>query len=276
MRPLFVLVKNSRFFVAIGIILLAAGLLGLIRDKTPMPEKQDHQQDLALGESADFDPDYPGVHDQQNTDILDREFEMFHIPELKVESLITILEDEGLELVCPEETKSLILKGLHFGGKPLGAILQEVFRSHGYGILRQAQQVILIPVQQEIKYQPIANDTDQIQRTNQISAKFKVQSGVPFDLWTDSEPAVRLRIVGQPLYGDEVDHSAPPFKLVIEAQRNMHPWFTQHLEVNMNQPAIIEMQGTEMLRCTLTPRSVEGSEFILEVTFYHEFITSSQ
>lgn len=199
-------------------------------------------------------------------DPLEAPCNIFNFPELTMSSLGVLVSNWGFRLEYPASARSLALEGNRMNGRSRAAILLDLLRPHGHGFCRQGGAIRVLPIdlKQTRKDRPVLGPL----KSSRLRTELKLKAGEAADLWVESEPLIRLRIIAQPLYG-ETD-TETEVVVTLEARRDFQPWFRQVLEMLPGQTASFEAKGRQNVWCLVTPKALESQIVTLEVDFYYE------
>ena len=209
-------------------------------------------------------------------DELEQECKVFNFPDLKIKGLAKLIgEMWGLQLEYPDSAVSLTLKGMGLGGKTRAAILLDLLRPHSYGFFRQGNVVHVV----KAEFKGTAEDKQPTAGRNAVKlsrfqVSFQAKVGEPLDLWVETNPLVRLRITAQPLYGEA--RTGREVGILVDARRDLEPWFQHKTEALVGQEASIEMKSRQVAWCTMTPQSIADQTISMKVEFYYEASVPSE
>ena len=203
-------------------------------------------------------------------DELEQECSVFNFPDLKIKGLAKLMgEMWGLQLEYPDSALSLTLKGLGLGGQTRAAILLELLRPHGYGFFRQGNVVHVV----KAEFKGTAEDKQpapgrKAVKLSRFQVSFQAKAGEPLDLWVETNPLIRLRITAQPFDGET--SAGREVGILVDARRDLQPWFQHKMETLVGQEASIEMKSRQVAWCTMTPQSIADQTISMKVEFYYE------
>lgn len=200
-------------------------------------------------------------------DFLEREYETFNIPVLSIASLSKILlEDLNFVVEAPDSARSLELKALERGGRPLGEILVGLLSPHDHVFFRQGKTLRIVACQYKRRSRRTENDKEEFQSCS-LETVIRVKWAEPVDLWIDSFTPLKIRFAVQPLFEEP---EVRQVVLTIEGRRDRRPWFRHVLDAPLDRPVRMETRGSEWVWLTVKPSNLDESEIALEVKFYHE------
>ena len=263
--------RRSGSFLTLGLVLAWGSFYFALRSSNgPHSLSFSPDQNADPSVVAQISPEEEG--DESASDPLEYEREHFACADLDMGALRVILGGEDFELHSPPALASTQFGARDYGGAALAEILLDLLRPLDYGFFRQGKEIHIVEMraQRERRERGAGGESYQ---SNKLKTTVRVRTGEAVDLWIDSSPLLRLRIVAQPLYGESATDRV---MITVQGRRNQRAWFHHAVETRMDQAVRIDVKGAELMWCLITPSALEGpdsrtpSAITLEVEFYHE------
>jgi len=265
--------RNSSFFLGLGILLAWASFQAALETGVSGASNFSVRGLATIGSSPKSAVPIPKGAPLETIDLFEKEAYAWNFNELRMPSLKTILrEEKGLDLEFDEDYAKIKLKGADYSGKCLSDILIDLFQPHGLGFYRQGKTVHVTEMKLKRETLKLEKDGDAPLQSNQVRATVTGRVGDPIDIWVDSSPLMRLRIMVQPFYGET--HSEI-LGITIEGYRDQIQWFYHNLKTHLGQDSIIDVKAGGHMWCLITPMELNKEEITLKLEFHYETILDS-
>jgi len=205
-------------------------------------------------------------------DVLEQEWKTCNVAVLRMSVLEKLLQEKGLRLVYAPAQRFLNLSPADYSGKYVAEVLVGLLRPHGLGFFRQGNSIYVTEMTLKQERKPARADGEMPLQSSLVRTTIRAKVSEPIDMWVDSDPLMRLRIVAQPFYGESQSNLVG---LIIEGYRNQEQWFYQDLKTQMGEESLIDVKADGHMWCLVTPTALSGSEITLKMEFYYETMLAS-